>query len=264
MAPGLLHTPGSKHRVHHGRLAHTARVEVVLRVAPDLRPLLPARHRPGEARLTSDGTATVGHLVESAGVPLTEVGELRIGAVVVDPSRIAGAGDVIDVLPVTWPQPVPRERFVLDVHLGALARRMRLLGIDTAYRTQAEDPELVAQAVAEERLLLTRDRGLLRRRALPAGALVRADRPDDQLVEVVRRFAPAIAPFTRCPACNVLLVPAAPGEVADRLEPGTRRTYAEFSRCPGCGRVYWRGAHAPRLDALLARIAALRPGSGLV
>ena len=238
-------------------------MEVVLRVAPELRPLLPARHRPGEVRLTSDGTATIGHLVESAGVPLTEVGELRVGGVPVGRSRRVGGGDVVDVLPVTWPQPVLHERFVLDVHLGALARRMRLLGIDTAYRGQAEDPELVAQAVAEERVLLTRDRGLLRRRALPAGALVRGDRPDDQLVEMVQRFAPAISPFTRCPACNGLLVPAARGEVADRLEPGTRRTYAEFSRCPGCGRVYWRGAHAARLDALLARVAALTQGSGL-
>jgi uncharacterized protein with PIN domain len=251
MAPGLL------------VLAHTAHVEVLLRVAPELRPLLPARHRPGDVRLASDGTATIGHLVESAGIPLTEVGGIRIRGMRVEPSRLAGTDEVIDVLPVTWPQAVPRQRFVLDVHLGALARRMRLLGIDTAYRTQAEDPELVAQAVAEERVLLTRDRGLLRRRALPAGALVRADRPDDQLVEVVQRFAPALSPFTRCPACNRLLVPAAPGEIADRLEPGTRRTYSDFSRCPGCGRVYWRGAHAARLDALLARVAALVGGSGL-
>ena len=166
-------------------LAHTAPVEVGLRVAPELRPLLPARHRRGEVRLTSDGTATVGHLVEAAGIPLTEVGELRMGRVPVDPARIGRVGDVVDVLPVTWPQPVVRERFVLDVHLGALARRMRLLGVDTAYRTHADDPELVAQAVAEERVLLTRDRGLLRRRALPAGAsgwdgdLYRADRMMD-------------------------------------------------------------------------------------
>jgi uncharacterized protein len=233
MAPGLLARGGPRGGVDGRGLAHTARVEVVLRVAPGLRPLLPARHRPGEARLTSDGTATVGHLVESAGVPLIEVGELRIGGVRIHPSQLAGAGDV------------------------ALARRMRLLGIDTAYRTRADDPELVAQAVAEQRMLLTRDRGLLRRRALPAGALVGADRPDDQIVEVVRRFAPAVAPFTRCPACNGPLGPVAPGEVADRLEPGTRRTYAEFSRCPGCGRIYWRGAHAARLDALLARVTAL-------
>jgi uncharacterized protein with PIN domain len=167
---------------------------------------------------------------------------------------------VVDVLPVTWPQGAPGQRFVLDVHLGALARRMRLLGIDTGYRTHADDSELVALAVAEERVLLTRDRGLLRRRALPAGALVRNDRPDEQLVEVVGRFAPALAPFTRCPACNALLVPAALAEVADRLEAGTRRTYREFSRCPGCGRVYWRGAHAARLDALLARVTTPAPG----
>jgi uncharacterized protein with PIN domain len=238
-------------------------VEVVLRFAPELRALLAARNRAGEARLTSDGTATAGHLVEAAGVPLTEVGGLRIGDVPIGTSWTPAGGDVLDVLPVPWPQPLPWERFVLDVHLGALARRMRLLGLDTAYANEAADPELVALAVAEHRVLLTRDRGLLRRRALPAGALVRADRPDDQLVEVVRRFAPALAPFTRCPACNALLVATTLEEVADRLQPGTRRTGAGFSRCPGCGRVYWRGAHAARLDALLARVTACRGGSGV-
>jgi uncharacterized protein len=217
----------------------------------DLRFLLPVRHRSGDVTVVPDGSSSVGHVVESLGVPLTEVGELRAGGVLITPQRLLAPSDVVDVLPVRRPQHLQEERFLLDVHLGALARRMRLVGLDTAYGTEADDAELVEHAVAEARLLLTRDRGLLRRRALPAGAYVRGDRADEQLADVVDRFAPILRPWTRCPACNGLLVPVSVDEVEDRLEPGTRRTYTEFSECPDCGRVYWRGAHAGRLNTVV-------------
>jgi uncharacterized protein with PIN domain len=232
-----------------------------VRVHPDLRFFLPARHRAtGEILLAPDGCSTVGHVVESLGVPLPEVGELRAGGVRIGPGRRLEPGDVVEAGPVARPQRLAEERFLLDVHLGALARRMRLVGLDTAYHRDAGDPELVDEAVAQRRVLLTRDRGLLRRRALPAGAYVRGDRADEQLADVVQRFAPTLAPWTRCPACNGPLRPAALDEVADRLEPGTRRTYTRFSHCPGCGRVYWQGAHARRLTAVVDR--ALREAVG--
>ena len=227
---------------------------VAVRVAPELRFLLSARHRSRDAvEVTPDGTSTVGHVVEALGVPLTEVGELRAGGVRIAPGSRLAPGDVVDVRPVRRPQALPAERFLLDVHLGALARRMRLVGLDTGYRPDADDPELVAQAAAQRRVVLTRDRGLLRRRALPAGAYVRGDRADEQLADVIDRFAPTLRPWTRCPACNGTLVDAPVDDVWDRLEPGTRRSYTRFSRCPACGRAYWRGAHAARLDALVQR-----------
>jgi uncharacterized protein with PIN domain len=102
-------------------------------------------------------------------------------------------------------------------------------------------------------VLLTQDRGLLMRRALPAGALVRGSGPDEQLADVLDRFAPPLAPLTRCTACGGVLTAVAKADVADRLPPGTRRSYDEFSRCTACGRVYWRGAHARRIDALIDR-----------
>jgi uncharacterized protein with PIN domain len=219
----------------------------------DLRFLLPVRHRGGVVAVVPDGTSSIGHVVQSLGVPLTEVGELRVGGVPIPPRRTLAPGDVVDVRTVRRPQRLADERFLLDVHLGALARRMRLVGLDTAYSTEADDGELVAQAAAEHRVLLTRDRGLLRRRALPAGAYVRGDHADEQLADVVGRFAPALRPWTRCPACNGVLTAARIDEVGDRLEPGTRRTYTEFSRCPDCHRVYWRGAHAARLTAVVER-----------
>lgn len=206
-----------------------------------------------------DGAATWGHLVQAAGVPLTEVGLLLVDGVPVSPSDRPRSGAVLEVATVPRPQPVPQPpaRFLLDVHLGALARRLRVLGVDAAYRNDAGDDDLVARAHGEARVLLTQDRGLLRRRALWAdgrwGAFVRGASPDDQLDDVLDRFAPALAPSARCPRCNGLLTEVAKADVADRLQPGTLRSYDDFRRCTGCGRVYWRGAHAHRLDDVVAR-----------
>jgi len=139
------------------------------------------------------------------------------------------------------------------VGLGSLARRLRLLGLDAAYDPAADDAALVEQATAEDRVLLTQDRGLLMRRALAAGALVRGAGAEQQLSDVLERFAPALAPLTRCTACGGELVAVPKASVADLLEPGTRRSYDEFSRCTACGRVHWRGAHARRIEEMVAR-----------
>jgi uncharacterized protein with PIN domain len=146
---------------------------------------------------------------------------------------------------------VPASRFLLDVHLGTVARRLRVAGVDSAYANDRDDDELIEQANAEQRVLLTQDRGLLRRRKLWLGAYVRGSRPDEQFADVLGRFAPPLAPWTRCTACNGLLAPARKADVESSLRPGTRRTYEVFSRCPDCGRVYWRGAHGERLAAIV-------------
>jgi uncharacterized protein with PIN domain len=236
---------------------------VLVRVADPLVFLLPPRDRTGSGRLMAfDPDATVGHLVQSAGVPLTEAGALRLDGVVVDIAGRTTPGAVVEVAAAPRPQPLPPGGFLLDVGLGTLARRLRLLGLDVAWSSEAEDADLVRRAVAEDRMLLTQDRGLLKRRALGEaggahGALVRGAGADDQLADVLDRFAPPLAPLTRCTACGGRLDPVGKAEVADRLEPGTRRSYEEFSRCRDCARVYWRGAHARRIDGLLARAAAI-------
>ena len=231
---------------------------VQVRVDPDLRFLLPARHRGGTVTVPVDGNATIGHVAESLGLPRTEIGELLVAGTTAPASARANPGDVIEVRPVARPQPVDAPRFVLDVHFGTLARRMRLLGIDTAYRNDADDPELVVQANAENRVLLTQDRGLLRRRALSQGAYVRGGSTGEQLADVLSRFAPPLAPWTRCPACTGELKPAAKDEIEHLLQPGTQAAFTEFSRCAGCGRPYWRGAHAGKLDEFVAGVLAGR------
>lgn len=217
----------------------------------ELRYLLPTRGRDGPLTVRVDGVNSLLHVVESLGVPRTEIGRFLVNGSLVAPGYRPRNGDQVVVEAPTRPQVVAEQLFLLDVHLGTLARRMRLLGLDTAYRNDADDVELVEQAIAEKRVLLTRDRGLLRRRALPVGAFVRGQLADDQLADVLDRFAPTLAPWTRCPACNGLLRTALAEEVAPLIEPGTRRTYREFRRCRACGRPYWRGAHAERLSRIV-------------
>ena len=137
------------------------------------------------------------------------------------------------------------------MHLGTLARRLRLAGVDAAYSNAAADDALVGQANAGRRVLLTQDRGLLRRRQLWQGAYVRGARPDEQLADVLDRFAPPLAPWTRCPACNGPLSPAPKAAIDPVLQPGTRRTYWTFARCADCTQVYWRGAHSKHLEQII-------------
>lgn len=223
----------------------------LLRIAPELLLFLPASRREPQRPIVPDGSSTLGHHVESAGVPLTEVGPMTAGGRAVTPAYVPRPGDVLEVAAVPRPQALPEERFLLDVHLGTLARRLRLLGLDTAYHNDMDDPSLVAQANAERRVLLTQDRGLLRRRALWLGAYVRGSRPDDQLRDLLERFAPPLRPWTRCTACNGELVAVSKGEVAPLLEAGTERNYDAYGRCRECGQVYWHGAHGGRLDEIV-------------
>ena len=240
---------------------------VRVRLARELWLFVAPRHRREQVEVRHDGTASLGHVVEALGVPLTEVGGMLVAGTLVTPSYQLQAGSTVEVRPVPRPQRVScwRGQFVLDVHLGTLARRLRVLGIDAAYRNDAGDDALIEQANREHRVLLTQDRGLLRRRALGAGAHVRGTRSADQLADVLDRFAPPLTPFTRCTACNGELEQVSKQDVADELQPGTRRYYDAYARCRACRRVYWHGAHGRRLDAVVdvaRRVTGGRSGAG--
>ncbi|TQK52638.1 hypothetical protein FBY35_3081 [Streptomyces sp. SLBN-118] len=228
--------------------------EIHLSVAPELRLFVPSERRRGRTALVTDGSSTLGHVIESLGVPLTEAGRVLVDGREVPVSHIPRAGETVEVYGVERPQEVPGAplRFLLDVHLGTLARRLRLLGVDAAYENEdIGDPALASLSAKEQRVLLSRDRGLLRRREIWAGAYIYSDRPDDQLRDVLARFAPRLMPWTRCTACNGRLTDADKDSVQDQLQQGTQRTYDVFARCTACERVYWRGAHHARLEAIV-------------
>ena len=228
---------------------------VRLSIHPDLRFLLPRHAREsGELDLPHDPSATVGHLVQSAGVPLTEVGALIVAENSTSLDSRLREQDRLDVGVRARPQPLEGPAcFLLDVHLGTLARRLRLLGVDTAYGKYASDEHLVEQANHEDRVLLSRDRGLLMRRTLRRAAFVRGQDPDDQLADVIGRFQPPLRPWSLCLACGGSLTPVSKALVANQLEPGTLRTKQQFFRCQACGHVYWHGAHDLRLQQVVRR-----------
>ncbi|MGW7421366.1 Mut7-C RNAse domain-containing protein [Streptomyces sp. NPDC054813] len=233
--------------------------EIRVEVAPELALFVPHARRTGTHPLAVDGVSTLGHVIESLGVPLTEVGTLEVDGREVPAAHIPADGESVAVRAVRRPQEVPGAplRFLLDVHLGTLARRLRLLGVDTAYEsTDIGDPALSARSAAEKRVLLSRDRGLLRRRELWAGAYVYSTSPDDQLHDILDRFAPELRPWTRCTACNGLLRKATKEEVADQLKGGTQKSYDVFAQCTECGRAYWKGAHHQQLEAIVERALA--------
>ncbi|MFJ4976116.1 Mut7-C RNAse domain-containing protein [Streptomyces coeruleorubidus] len=233
--------------------------EIHVEFAPELHVFVPQARRAGTLLAPTDGVSSLGHVVESLGVPLTEVGALVVDGREVPVSHVPAAGESVTVRTVARPQRVPGAplRFLLDVHLGTLARRLRLLGVDTAYEsTDIGDPALAARSAAEQRVMLSRDRGLLRRRELWAGAFVYSTRPQEQLRDVLDRFQPGLRPWTRCTACNGLLRTATKDEVADQLKHGTHATYDVFAQCTECGRAYWKGAHHEQLEAIVERALA--------
>jgi uncharacterized protein with PIN domain len=202
-------------------------------------------------------------LIQSVGLPHVEVGALQVNGVPAGFEHKIDDGDCIDVFPRFGRCEVRHElhgtvphRFVLDAHLGRLARYLRLLGFDTWHRPSVEDDELVAISLGEGRTLLTRDRELLKRAAVEHGCLVRATDPRRQVDEIVRRLelSAQIRPFSRCLVCNGVLEPAEPATVAACVPEGVRDRFDRFARCPDCDRVYWEGTHHARLATLVADI----------
>ena len=148
-------------------------------------------------------------------------------------------------------------KFVSDGHLGTLTRNLRLLGFDVAYDQKANDRQLLEVMARENRALLTRDRHLLMHAIVRHGYSPRSQNPEEQTVEVLKRFdlAALITPFTRCLRCNAPLEETAKDNIIDKLEPLTKIYYNQFRRCPGCGQIYWSGSHFPKLQK---RIEAIR------
>ena len=246
---------------------------ITLRFYAELNDFLEPGRRQRSFEQVSEERATVGGVIESLGVPSAAVDLVLANGRSVDLSHRVEDGDRISVFPVfkslditpvlaVRPRPLRQTRFVLDVHLGRLAKYLRLLGFDTFYRDDTDDPELVRISVAEGRILLTRDRALLQRRALTHCYEVRETNPRRQLAEVLERFdlRRAAAPFTRCLRCNELLRPVPREAVADRLPPRTAREHDEFRICRVCDRVLWRGSHYRSMRRFVD--AALAPRGG--
>jgi uncharacterized protein with PIN domain len=219
-----------------------------IRFYAELTDFLPRERQFTDIEHVFDVSGSVKDAIESLGVPHTEVDLIIVDGRSVDFDYQVQSGDRISVYPMfesvdispvirLRPKPLRDTRFVVDSNLGQLARYLRLVGFDTLYRADYGDSELVDISLQDRRCILTRDVGVLKRRAVTHGYFVRATDPRDQTAEVVARFdlADSMQPFTRCANCNGL------------LEPDEQEKW----RCGDCGQLYWKGSHHPRILELV-------------
>ena len=222
----------------------------------ELNEYLPVEKRKDRFAHTFKHLSAVGSVLESMGIPLQEIDLLLVNDQSADFSRTIGDGDFVSIFPVfesmdigslaSLPfRPLRKTRFILDIHLGKLARKLRLLGFDSLYGNDTTNDRLISIMEKEKRIILTRNRRLLEESGISHGYRVREKNPDTQTVEIIHRFdlLNAIRPFNLCLECNLPLTPIGKDVIRDVLPPGIRQGFDLFYHCPGCRRNYWQGTH---------------------
>lgn len=214
-----------------------------------------------------DGHPAVKDAIEAQGVPHTEVDLILINGKSVrftermhDRDRVAvyPMFESLDISPVQRLRPLPLRdpKFILDIQLGKLARKLRMLGIDAVYRNNYRGEELIRLAQKENRIILTRHIGLLKHGDVTHGYWLRSDKPEIQCEEVVKRFdlVNRISPFARCMECNGPVKSVQKEKIMNRLLPKTRIYYDSFFQCQSCDKVYWKGTHYQRMMKNIAEL----------
>ncbi len=239
-------------------------VTATFRFYEELNDFLSPARRKREFTVPCARAATTKHMIEALGVPHTEVELILVDGESVGFDRVLRDGErvavypkfeALDITPLlrVREQPLRVTRFVADAHLGGLAHLLRMMGFDTLYDNAFHDGEIERLASEGGRIVLTRDRELLKRRGITHGCYVRALRSEAQLREICARLdlARSARPFTLCLACNAPLVPISKQEALPMLPPKVRLLYERFSTCTVCRRVFWEGSHWRRMRVLV-------------
>ncbi len=213
------------------------------------------------------GNPSVKDVIESLGVPHLEVDMILVNGKSVGFSYNINDEDDISVYPVfesidishvqhLRERPLRNPKFILDVHLGTLARYLRMLGFDTLYKNNYNDEEIVNISLNESRTILTKDKGILKRNKVNRGYYIRNSNPEKQLEEVLTRFDlnNSINEFTRCLECNTLLEPIEKEKIIEKLPPKVKERQTEFYICNNCNKVYWPGSHYQKMKKMIGRI----------
>ena len=230
----------------------------------ELSDFLPSEKRHRAFNHEFDGNPSIKDTIEAIGVPHPEVDLILVDGESVGFDYHLQNRDRVSVYPVfesielsplvrLRPEPLREVRFILDTHLGKLAGYLRMLGFDTIYSNDLEDETLAQIASEEKRILLTKDRGLLKRNSVTHGYCVRSTHPRDKLIEIMRRFDlyRLVTPFRRCIRCNGLLAIVKKEDIIEELLPQVREHYSDFRRCTGCAQIYWKGTHFERMESFL-------------
>ena len=218
----------------------------------------------GKVRYTLDRRASIKDIIEAVGVPHTEVFRLEQDGRQVSFHFVPAGGEKILVIPfdrennwraasVLRPHPFGKLRFLVDMTALKLARNLRMMGLDTATDVNGGLKDIVSRANKEERIVITRNRELLKIADLHFGQLLRSDDHRKQLLEVEERFGLSISakPMSRCLVCNEILQPVEKEKIEHRLKPLTRKYYHLFKECSSCRKLYWQGSHHDRMTEML-------------
>jgi len=200
--------------------------------------------------------SSIKNIIESMGIPHTEIGKICIEREKVDFGFIPETAmtiNIFEILPpfdVTCPtflRPVPLKKihFIADLNVSKLATLLRMSGIDAEISQDLSDNEIASLAYEKQRIVLSKDLGLLKHRKITFGRYVRSVYPEDQLKEIINFFnlKPHLQPFSRCLRCNTSLTPVGKKDILSRLQPKTRLFFHSFKICTQCDRIYWKGSH---------------------
>jgi uncharacterized protein with PIN domain len=211
--------------------------------------------------------ASVKDMIESFGIPHIEVDLILVNGMSVNFNHKVEDKDDISVYPVfesfnisdvqhLRPKPLREPKFIADVHLGTLAKYMRMIGLDTLYQNNYPYGEIIKISLEEKRTILTKDRDLLKQNDVTHGYWIRSDNPDEQLKEIINRFdlKNEIKEFSRCLECNTILIHVEKEKILDRLPPKVKQRQNEFFYCTNCDKVYWKGSHFDKMKNLIDKV----------
>ncbi len=227
----------------------------------ELNDFLPLKMRKKIFQYEFEGSPSIKDAIEAIGVPHTEVDLIIVNGRSVDFNyhlqnmdfvSVYPVFESLDISPITHlrPEPLRRTRFILDTQLGKLARLLRMLGLDTLYKNDYDDNQIIEISLSEKRIILTRDRGILKNKKVTRGYWVRSTRAEEQIVEILNRFDlhTQIRPFTRCLKCNGIIKRVNKQDIICHIPKMTGNYYEQFYRCERCKKIYWKGPHYKRMN----------------
>jgi len=240
---------------------------ISFRCYAELNDFLPFERKQRSFSLSLKTPVTVAEVIELLGIPLSEVDLVMVNSQPVERSHRLYKNDYVSIYPIfetfdisslktTQKQPLRITRFILDAHLGKLARYLRMLGFDTLYKNDYGDMEIIEIASEQKRIILSRDKQLLKSPGVNHGYYVRATEKHAQLIEVVEKFElySQFKSFTRCMTCNAVLLSKSKEAIRNLIDPDIYRCFDEFFFCPVCHKVFWKGSHFEKMERLILSI----------
>jgi len=239
----------------------------VFRFYEELNDFLPKEKKKVGFFYPFEGNPSVKDAIEAIGIPHVEVDLILVNGKPVDFKFILRNKDSVSVYPVfekldisgvshLRKKPLRKTKFILDVHLGKLAKYLRMLGFDTIYQNNYKDPEIVEKALSGHRIILTRDIGILKIKKVTHGYWIRSQKPKEQLIEVIEHFDlyKSFTPFNRCIECNSKLRKVRKVTILHRLEPNTEKFFNSFFQCSNCRKIFWEGSHYERMTKFIEEV----------